>query len=135
MRQTIEVGFVSSLCTPQVQSVKSRVIEKVALYAPDLVIHLRPLLARIDFHFHLVQLEHPLPGLNGCGGCGDEKRRPLRIDHLFSIRRNLKPGHTVEDLVSLSLLELKLVKRPRTAAKQAFEAGSSLQKIQRSRFP
>ena len=51
---------------------KVRIVEEVALDAPDFVVHLLPFGARINPHFHGVQLQFPFAGLGGLSSGCDE---------------------------------------------------------------
>ena len=53
----------SAFIGSRVGAVEMGIVEEGTLDAPHLVVHLRPLLGRIDAHFHVAQVEHAVAGL------------------------------------------------------------------------
>ena len=87
MREPIKIWPVFLLGYSEIKTMKSRVINKVALYPPHFVVHLIPLGARINSYFHFVELQHALARLNRRGSRGDEPARSLLIKHFLAVRR------------------------------------------------
>src|SRR5271156_1747280 len=69
---------------------KVGIVEKIALDAPDLVIHLVPFRARIDVHLEVFQFQFPIAWLRGGRGWRDEPLRTLLIKSLFAVGRHGK---------------------------------------------
>src|SRR5688572_24756179 len=97
----------------QVQAVVVRVIEKVALNAPGLAVHLLPLGPRVNIDLHVFGLDLSFAGLDRLRGGNDEPvvglTRGLTEEHLFTVGRDVKAANAVQNLFELALLHVELV--------------------------
>ena len=62
-----------------------RIVEEVALDAPDFVVHLLPLGARVHVNFHVRQLERPGIRLGRLAGGRDAPLLALFVQHLLAV--------------------------------------------------
>src|SRR5205085_430114 len=83
------------------EAVVVRVVEEVALDAPDFVVHLPPLCARVNLHGQVVQLQSALAGLGRLRRRGDEPLLAATEENLLAVVRNVERGDSVEKAVGL----------------------------------
>src|SRR5215467_13546220 len=84
-----------------------RIVEKVALNTPRLVVHLIPLRPRVGIHFHLIQLERAFARLwCRCRTC-NEPARTLLVEHLFAVGGNLEGADTAEEWLGLARAQIE----------------------------
>ena len=91
---------------------QSWIVKEIPFDSPDLVVHLLPLVLRLDAHFHRVQFQHPFTRLRWSAGTVDEPVLVLPVQHLFTVERHVKGLHAVENLVGLACLQIELVESP-----------------------
>src|SRR5277367_200512 len=65
-----------------------RIVEEIAFDAPDFVVHLLPLGARLHPDFHGVELESAFAGLRRRRGGRNEPGFALLIEKLFAVERD-----------------------------------------------
>ncbi len=92
------------------------IVEEVPLDAPDLVVHLLPLRARVHVDLHLRELERPLTGLvrpfprlGRLRGAAHEPLLALLVEDLLAVRGHDERGHVLQQLVRLPRLQDELL--------------------------
>ena len=106
--QTLQIGSVFLLRGIDVQSVVTRIIEKVALDAPYLVVHLVPFGARVNVNLHLVQFQCSVAGFYYYRRAGDEPSCPQVVQHFFAIGGNRECADPAHERLGLPRREIKL---------------------------
>ena len=89
---TGEIGLEALFRRDEIETVIVRVVKEVALDAPDLVIHLLPIGARIDENFHSTRIERARAGLRRFRRRHDEPVPILRVERLFAVGRKNERG-------------------------------------------
>ncbi len=77
-----KILFVFRFCRRQIHAVQARVIEEVALDAPDFIEHLPPFGAGFHIHFHRCQIERAIAGARRLRGAHNGPRLPAPEEHL-----------------------------------------------------
>src|SRR5271170_7434990 len=85
----------------------ARVVEEIAFDAPDFVVHLLPLGARLHPDFHGVEFERAFAGLRGCRGGRDEPRFALLIEKLFAVERDGSVLYAGDNLLGFAFSEIE----------------------------
>ena len=113
-RNVVEEWFVFLLDGFQVKPVQARIVKKVPFVAPHLVVHVLPLGAWIDINLHRVEPERPAlarlrRSFGGLLRRGNEPLVLLGVQHLLAIKRHVKAGHTIENLLRLARFHVELM--------------------------
>src|SRR5262249_36003406 len=88
----------------EIEAVEAGVVEEVAFDAPDFVIHLLPLGARIDAHLDVVELEQTVAGLGRGGGIDDVPLvGALTIKQLFAVGGYIDATDVIDERLRLAL--------------------------------
>src|SRR5271155_2324408 len=85
-----------------------RIVEEIAFDAPDFVVHLLPLGARLDPDFHGVEFERAFAGLRRRRGGRNEPGFPLLIEEFFAVERDGGVLDTGDDLFGFAFGEIEL---------------------------
>src|SRR6478672_3926031 len=96
-----------------VQSVMIRIVEEVALDAPNFVVHLVPLDTRVDVNFHCIGVELSFAGFGRRGGCRDEPRRALPVQYFLAVRGYLESEGGGNERLGLASAEIEFADRER----------------------
>src|SRR4029078_1119448 len=104
----VEEDGVSLLGVPEIQAVIRRIVEKVPLHAPCLMVHLLPLGTRVDVNFHLADVQNTFTGLQRQRrGADGEAARSLPEQHFLAVGRYVEQRHAVQYLFGLSLVQVE----------------------------
>ncbi len=95
----------------KIKTMRVRVVEEIALDAPDFVIDLPPLGARVDVNFHFAELQRAVTRLRHGSRPGDKPLISHFVEHLFAIGGNRERGHSFEVLLRLARLEREFLQR------------------------
>ena len=101
-------GSIEFLRGGEIQAMGVRIVQKIALDPPDLVVHLLPLGAWVYPYFHVGEFQRRIVGLQGFGG-RDPPVPALAEQHFLAVGRDLKAGRIVRQFFRLALLEIELL--------------------------
>src|SRR5581483_5250355 len=91
-----------------VEPMKVRIVEEVALNAPNFVIHLLPLFARNHMDFDVAGVQGSFARV-GLFSRSDDPMISLAIENLLTIRRDVERINMVNQLLSLPRLQLEFL--------------------------
>ena len=115
-REASEVWLEASSRGSPIEAVKIRIIEEIALDPPCIVIHLPPLLARVDVCLELRDVQRTAPRLRLLHRRHDHPLRFLAAhahECLLAISRDRERGDAIQHLLELALFEIEAIRRCR----------------------